>query len=460
MRQTRAKPAGGNLEAAMRATWREMGAAELGRGIEAGDICPVALAEGFLAAAEAHPHRDRIFARMMPQQALDAAMAARSRARAGLRRGPLDGVPVSWKDLFDTTGVATEAGSALLKGRVPDADATVVTRLTRAGMPPLGKTHMTELAFSGLGLNPITNTPPWRHDPDHVPGGSSSGAAASVAWGLAPLGIGSDTGGSVRVPAGWNDLVGLKTTARRVPLTGCVPLAESFDTIGPLARTVEDAALAFSLLDDSPAPDLRGATIAGARLLVLETGALDDLDPAQARAFEAAVDRLAAAGAQIARVQIRAVAEAMEMSGILYAPECYATWRDRIEADPDAMFPPVLARFRAGAAHSADDYIAALFRMNALRAAYARATAGFDVVLLPTNANLPPRIDAVTNDHAFFASENLRTLRNTRIGNLMGLCALTVPTGAPGCGLSLMAPPMQEARLLRLGAGAEVALAG
>jgi aspartyl-tRNA(Asn)/glutamyl-tRNA(Gln) amidotransferase subunit A len=444
----------------MRANWLEMGAAELGRGIEAGDICPVALSEAFLEAAEGHPHRDRIYARLMPQQALDAAVSARSRARAGLRRGPLDGVPVSWKDLFDTAGVRTEAGTALLKGRVPAEDATVVARLTRAGLPPLGKTHMTELAFSGLGLNPVTASPPWRHDPDRVSGGSSSGAAASVAWGLAPLAIGTDTGGSVRVPAGWNDLVGLKTTAGRIPIDGVVPLAASFDTIGPLARTVEDAALAFALLDEGAAPDLRGATLSGARFLVLETGALDDLDPAQERAFEAAVDRLAAAGARIDRAAIPAVAEAMGMAGILYAPECYATWRERIEADPGKMFPPVLARFRAGAEPKADDYQWARDRMLALRADYARATAGFDAVLLPTTANLPPRIDAVTEDHAHFAAENLRTLRNTRIGNMMGGCALTLPSGAPGCGLSLMAPPMDEARLLRVGAAAEPVLAG
>ena len=444
----------------MREHWRWMGAADLGRGIEAGDICPVALTETCLAAAQDHPHRDRIFARMMPRQALDAAMAARTRARTGLRRGPLDGVPISWKDLFDTAGIGTEAGTALLRGRVPQTDAEVVTRLTRAGLPPLGKTHTTELAFSGLGLNPVTATPPWRHDPDRVPGGSSSGAAASIAWGLAPLGIGTDTGGSVRVPAGWNDLVGLKTTSGRVPLAGCVPLAARFDTIGPLARTVEDAALAFGLLDGTPAPDLRGARLNGARFLVLETVALDDLDPTQAAAFEAALDRLGRAGARIDRAAIPAVGAAVEMSGVLYAPECYATWREMIEADPGAMFPPVLARFRAGRDHLAHDFVAAWQRLEDLRVDYARASAGYDAVLLPTTANMPPKIDAVTEDHAYFASENLKTLRNTRISNLMGGCALTLPTGAPGCGLTLMAPPMDEARLLRLGAAAEPVLAG
>ncbi|MCC0075608.1 MAG: amidase [Rhodobacter sp.] len=438
--------------------WRSMSAADLGRGINRGEICPVELAECFLDAIETHPHRDRIYARTMRQPALDAAAAARGRAKLGLRRGLLDGVPVSWKDLFDTAGVATEAGSALLKGRVPERDALVVDRLTLAGMPPLGKTHMTELAFSGLGLNPVTATPPCIHDPDRVAGGSSSGAATSVAWGLAPIGIGSDTGGSVRIPSVWNDLVGLKTTAGRIPLTGVVPLAAKFDTIGPLARTVEDAALSFALLDGTPAPDLKGATLTGTRLLVLETTALDDLEDAPARGFDHALAALAKAGARIDRAQIPAVAEAMDLAGILFTAETYATWGPAIEANPDVVFAPVRARFRAGNVHKAADYVAAWRRLETLRAIYAQTTAGYDAVLIPTSPCLPPRIDALLADHDYFAAINLKTLRNTRIGNLMGLSALTLPTGEPMTGLMLMTPPNAEARLLRLGAAAEAAL--
>ncbi len=442
----------------MSENWRSMSAAALGRGIAAGRICPVELTEAYLEAIDAHPYRDRIYARSMRLQALDTAAAARGRARQGLRRGPLDGVPVSWKDLFDTAGVATEAGSLLLKGRVPVHDAEVVARLTRAGLPPLGKTHMTELAFSGLGLNPVTATPPQIHDPDSVPGGSSSGAAASVAWGLAPLAIGSDTGGSVRVPAAWNDLVGLKTTAGRLPLTGAVPLAEKFDTIGPLAKTVEDAALAFALLDSGPAPDLRGARLQGARLLVLETVALDGLHPAPARGFETALARLARAGARIDHAPVPAVAEAMGLAGVLFTAECYAIWGEAIEAQPDVMFPPVRDRFRSGAGFKAHDYVAAWRRLTALRRDWAAAVAGYDAVLIPSAATVPQKIDALLADPAYFAAENLLTLRNTRIGNLMGLCALTLPTGVAAAGIMLMAGPGEEARLLRLGAAAEAAL--
>ncbi|MEZ5750902.1 MAG: amidase family protein [Paracoccaceae bacterium] len=439
--------------------WRTASAADLGRGIASGEICPVDLTACFLDAIETHPHRDRIYARMMRQQALDVAAAARARARHGLRRGPLDGVPVSWKDLFDTAGVATEAGSALLRGRVPTSDATVVQRLTLAGLPPLGKTHMTELAFSGLGLNPVTNTPPCIHDPDRVAGGSSSGAATSVAWGLAPVAIGSDTGGSVRVPSVWNDLVGLKTTAGRIPLTGVVPLAERFDTIGPLARTVEDAALTFALLDGTPPADLAGASLHGTRLLVLETTALDDLEDAPARGFDHALAALSRAGARIDRAAIPAVAEAMDLAGILFTAETYATWGPTIEANPDVVFAPVRARFRAGNVHKAADYIAAWRRLEVLRATYAAATAGYDAVLIPTAPTLPPLIADLMADHDYFSAINLKTLRNTRIGNLMGLCALTLPTGIPMTGIMLMAKGGDESRLLRLGQAAETALA-
>jgi aspartyl-tRNA(Asn)/glutamyl-tRNA(Gln) amidotransferase subunit A len=229
--------------------WLGMTAAALGRGIADGSIGPVALTEAYLAAIDAHPFRDRIYARVTADRARAEAAAAEARAKAGHRLSPLDGVPISWKDLFDTAGTATEAGSKLLAGRVPEADALVLRNATALGLVCLGKTHMTELAFSGLGYNPMTATPPCVNDHDAVPGGSSSGAAASVAFGLASAGIGSDTGGSVRVPSAWNDLVGLKTTAGRVPLDGVVPLCARFDTVGPLCRSVEDAALMLAALE-------------------------------------------------------------------------------------------------------------------------------------------------------------------------------------------------------------------
>lgn len=438
--------------------WLAMSAGDLGRGIGDGSIHAVELAEAFLEALEQHPDTSRIYARTTPDRARAEAMAAHGRAKAGLRLGLLDGVPLSWKDLFDTANVATEAGSALLQGRTPERDATVLERATRAGLVCLGKTHMSELAFSGLGLNPVTATPPNINDPRAVPGGSSSGAAASVAFGLAPAAIGSDTGGSVRIPSAWNDLVGLKTTHGRLPLTGAVPLCETFDTIGPLCRTVEDCALLLAVMEGGKAPDLAGASLAGVRFAVLETVALDDLRPEPARGFDDALARLTRAGARIERIRFPALAEAMGLSPTLFTGEAWGIWRDTIERAPHKMFPQILDRFRGGAGVSAADYVAGWRRLNALRAEWAAATAGYDAILTPTAPIMPPDAARLLADADYYVTENLLTLRNTRIGNLMNCCALSLPTSEPSCGLQLLAPAMAEPRLLRLGMAAEAAL--
>lgn len=442
----------------MSADWRKATVAELGRGIGAGRIDPRDLVEEFLSAIAEEPLAPRIYARTTPERARAEAAAAAFRAKEGARLGPLDGVPLSWKDLFDTAGVATEAGSPLLSGRVPSQDAEVLKQASRRGLVCLGKTHQTELAFSGLGLNPMTATPPNAHDPALLPGGSSSGAAASVAYGLAPAGIGSDTGGSVRLPAAWNDLVGLKTTHGLLPLTGTVPLCARFDTIGPLTRTVEDAALLLEAMGGGKAPRLAGASLKGARLMVLETVALDEVREGPRQAFEAAVDRLSAAGAIITRRALPWLAETLALNGALFTGEAWATWGERLDAAPEKSYPPVLERFRGGKGISAADYLQAWQKLELYRARYLAETAEFDAVLIPSVPLLPPRAEAVAGDAALFTSENLLALRNTRIGNAMGLCALSLPTGVASCGVMLMGAPRSEARLLRLGAAAEAAL--
>lgn len=439
-------------------SWRRMSAADLGRAIGEGTIDAEALTDAFLAAIAAHSERGRIYARTTESRARSEAAAAAARARAGLRRSPLDGVPVSWKDLFDTAGVVTEAGSRLLEGRVPEVDAEVLANATALGLVCLGKTHMTELAFSGLGLNPVTATPPNAVDPPRAPGGSSSGAAVSVALGLAPVAVGSDTGGSVRLPAAWNDLVGLKTTSGRLSLAGVVPLVTSFDTVGPLARTVEDAALMLAALEGGRPADLRGATLAQARFAVLETVAMDDVRPEPLAGFDRALDAFRAAGARIDRIAAPEVAEAMDLAGALFTAEAWAIWGEAIEARPEVMFAPIRERFASGAAFSAADNIRAWRRLHALRAAWAARTAGYDAVLVPTSPILPPDAARLLADSAYFVAENLLALRNTRIGNLMGLCGLTLPTGVPMTGIQLMAAPGDEGRLLRLGAAAAAAI--
>ncbi|MCV3270217.1 amidase [Roseobacter sinensis] len=439
--------------------WLEMTAADLGRGIAAGEIEPVALTRAYLDAIEGHALKDDIYARVTPERALAEAAAAGARAASGQRLSLLDGVPISWKDLFDTAGIPTEAGSKLLEGRVPVADARVLANATAAGLVCLGKTHMSELAFSGLGYNPNTGTPPCVNDPDAVPGGSSSGAAASVAFGLAAAGIGSDTGGSVRVPSVWNDLVGLKTTSGRLSLEGVVPLALKFDTVGPLCRSVEDAALLMAALEGRQPPDLTGATLQGRRFAVLKTVALDDLREDPMEAFQTALLKFTTAGASVEHIEVPEIQTAMEQASCLYTSEAYGLWRDVIEANPDAMFQEILDRFRLGKTYSGPDYVAAWAALDAARAAYDRATCAYDAVLLPTAAILPPKLARLNTDHDYYVRENLLTLRNTRIGNLMGLCALTLPTGVPSSGVMMMVPPNSEEALLRLGVAAETALA-
>ena len=262
-----------------------------------------------------------------------------------------------------------------------------------------------------------------------------------------------------RIPAAWNDLVGLKTTAERLSLEGVVPLCLKFDTVGPLTRSVEDAALMLALLEGSKAPDLTDASLKGRRFAVLQTIAMDDLRDEPRAGFESAVQRLESAGASIDNIDIPEVADAMDLTGVLYAGEAYGLWRDVIEANPDVMFQAILQRFRAGANYSAPDYVAGCAALEKAKTAYLKATAGYDAILCPTSPILPPNVERLNNDPDYYLTENLLSLRNTRIGNLMGLTALSLPTGVPSCGIMLMSPPNTEEALLRVGAAAEAALA-
>ena len=438
--------------------WLKASAAEQGRAILAGLISPLGQVEAYLDAAARHPYGKRIFARLTPERARAEAIAAHDRARAGLRRGLLDGVAISWKDNIDSASIATEAGSRLLAGRVPERDAAILAGATLDGLVCLGKTHMTELAFSGLGVNPMTATPPNSIDPALAPGGSSSGAAVSVALGLAAAAVGSDTGGSIRVPAAWNGLGGFKPTTGAVQADGVLPLCRHFDVAGPIARTVEDCAELFAVLRGEPAPDLSDASPRGLRLMVLEGVPFDDAREGPVAAFQDAVRRLAAAGARITHAAPPCVAEAMALSPTLFAPEAYGTWRAQIEDAPELMYPPILERFRGGKDVLAADFVAGWQELDRLRSDWQRLVSGFDAVILPTAPILPPEVNRLLTEPDFFARENLLTLRNTRIGNLLGLPAISLPTGHPACGLMLMGRADGDRALLVAAAGAEAAL--
>lgn len=438
--------------------WLALSARDMGQAIEEGRLDPVDLALAHLDDIATKDPDAQIYARTTPERAVAEATAAQDRAKRGLRNGPLDGVPASWKDLFDTAGTATEAGTRLMAGRIPTADAEVLRRATLAGMVCLGKTHLSEIAFSGLGVNPMTATSPNRDFPGHAPGGSSSGAAASLTHHLAPIAIGSDTGGSIRLPAAWNGLVGLKPTHGVLPLDGTVPLAETFDTVGPLARSVADAALAFAALGGD-AVDLGGASLRGVQFAALDTIVMDDLAPEIATAYTDTLDQLGKAGAHITPIQMPALNDAFALAGILYTSDAWAFWGDKIDANPDAMWHHIRDRVRVGGDFAAADYLRAWTQLRTIRAQWRDLVAGYDAVLCPTVPILPPSVDRLLADDDYYRDTNLMALRNTRVGNLMGLCGLSIPTGTPGAGLLINGLPGQEGRILRLGAAVETGLA-
>ncbi len=430
-------------------------ASDLGRMINAKEVSPTEVTKAFLSEMDKSPLTERIYARTTPERALSEAKAATDRAQNGTRIGPLDGVPISWKDLFDTAGTATEAGSKLLDGRTPTADATVLKNATLGGLVCLGKTHMSELAFSGLGVNPITRTPPCVNDLDAAPGGSSSGSATSVAFNLAPASVGSDTGGSVRIPSAWNDLVGLKTTHGLLPTTGSVPLCSKFDTVGPMCRSVEDTANLFAALAGEKPMQLIQSDLKGKRFAICMTATLDDMEPEPKRAFEKNIETLKAAGAIIEELEIPEVAQALPITSCVYTTEAYAHWGETIEDNPSVMFSEIEDRFKLGKGFSGVEYVRSWQKLDALRASYVERIAGYDGVLMPTTCVMPSNIERLETDSDYYVHVNLMALRNTRIANLLGLCAITLPSGTPSCGLMICGKPLQEREILTISAQIE-----
>ena len=443
--------------------WLSRPASDLGREIGARRIDPRDLTEAFLGAIDAHPERDRIYARTTPERARTEAVAAAGRARDERRAGPLDGVPISWKDLYDVAGVGCEGGCRLLAGRVPDNDCTVVQRGARAGTICLGKTHTTELAFSGLGINPITATPPNAIEAALAPGGSSSGAAVSTKLGLAAAGIGSDTGGSVRVPAGWNDLVGLKTTAGLIPTEGVIALCRSYDTVGPLTHTVEDAANLFAILADRPVAEFEDGALGDESLYVAETVVLDDADDGIGAAHEEALSLLSAGGAKIARgpvPEFAGVYQTMAEISPVVPGEAWGEWGDQISANPGTLWPPIEFRFRMGENADPERDAEAREEFDRLSQSIQDRMAGNGLIVLPTAPIFPPDAKRLEDDQDYFTERNLLALRNTRLANLLTLSSITIPTRTPMCGLMVFGPPHAEDRLLRIGQQIERVMQG
>ena len=408
----------------------------------------------------------RAFTRVYEAGALASARAADEIRSAGLARSRLDGVPISIKDLFDVAGETTMAGSVARVGEpVAAADAPVVKRLRAAGAVIVGRTNMTEFAFSGLGINPHYGTPlnAWDRGSARIPGGSSSGAAVSVTDGMAAAAIGSDTGGSVRIPAAFCGLVGFKPTARRVPLGGALPLSSSLDSIGPIAPSVACCAELDAILSGQDVVAPAAATLRGLRLAVPLTVALDGMDAHVAASFQAALSRLAAAGAVVQELEIPAFARlaGINAKGGLTAAEAWWWHRDLIARASAKYDPRVVSRILRGKDISAADYLDVLQARTAWTAEVEAALEGFDALVLPTVPVVAPRIaDIVESDDIYFRTNGL-ILRNPTLINFFDGCALSVPCHAPGTGpvgLMVAGAAMSDRRILSIGLAVEAVM--
>ncbi len=451
----------------MQSVTRSATLATLSADLAAGRSSSRALVEACLARIEDPAGEGRrTFLQVDRQAALAQAQAMDALRAAGAALSPYAGIPISIKDLFDVAGQITRAGSTVLSDRAPAAaDALCVARLRQAGLVLIGRTNMTEFAYSGVGLNPHYGTPlnPWQRSGGHIPGGSSSGAAISVTDAMAHAAIGTDTGGSCRIPAALTGLVGYKPTARRISHQGMVPLSPSLDSIGPIARSVACCAVLDGLLANEPPPDVSDCSLIGQRLALARSVVLEDMDRPVARAYERALGRLSAAGAHLTEIDIHEFADipAINARGTVSAAESFAWHRELLEQRATHYDPRVLSRIRGGAAMSAADYIALLAARRAFIAAVEKHIAPFDALLMPSVPVIAPRLLDLAVDAAYFRI-NALVLRNPSLINFLDGCAISIPVHEPGeppVGLTLACRGGLDRQLLRCAAAAEAAVA-
>ncbi len=452
---------------------------ELAAQIRHGALSPVALTEHYLARIDALDGTLQAFRLVTRERALAAAQAAELALRAGQDLGPLHGIPYSAKDLFDVKGLPTTAGSSLLHDNMAAADAAVTARLAQAGMILLGKTNTVQFAYGGVGINHDHGTPhnPW-HATHYVPGGSSSGSGVAVAAGMAPMALGSDTGGSVRIPASLCGTVGLKTTVGQVSRAGVFPLSWSLDSVGPLTRSVADAALVYQHIQgvDARDPSTQAAQpqdvltglhdgVRGLRLAFAETVFWDEADADVSAAVRACGDVFTDLGAHVERLDFPEAAAALALNprGLVIAAEAYTLHQERLETQLEQYDPIISQRMIQGKQISATDYLNTTRAWDRLRQQVQRRLCDVDALLVPTTMIAArPMAEADASMDAYTAC-NLRYLRNTSIGNILGLCGLSVPCGFTRAGLPIglmiYGKPFHEATVLRIGDAFERATA-
>ncbi len=437
---------------------------EISRLLAGGKVTSRQLVEQSLAAIK-DPQGEgaRTFLSVHEKEALAAADRVDAQRRAGAKLHALAGIPISIKDLFDEAGVVTLGGSKVLVG-TPAAkrDSIVVERLRNTSAVIIGRTNLTEFAFSGLGINPHYGTPRNVFDraAGRIPGGSSSGAAISVTDGMAAGAIGTDTGGSVRIPAALNGLTGFKPTARRVPRDGVLPLSFTLDSVGPIAKTVADCALLDQVLAAETSGIPAAAHLRGLRFAVPKTVFQDNLSPAVASAFTAALGRLSAAGAVIIELPMIELAQAAAVNprGALTSAEAFSWHRQWMKEKADQYDPRVIARIRPGETITAADYIELLQLRDRFIRAINAAASSYDAMLMPTTPDTAPAIAEATKDDESYSRLNGRMLRNPSIVNLFDGCALSVPCHDPGSapvGLMIAGTQNSDRRILSIGLAVE-----
>jgi aspartyl-tRNA(Asn)/glutamyl-tRNA(Gln) amidotransferase subunit A len=404
----------------------------------------------------------RAFIKVHSDQARAMAEAMDALRRTGREPGRYAGIPISLKDLVDIAGEPTPAGSCALADAPPAAaHAPVVQRMLAAGFVLLGRTNMTEFAFSGLGINPHFGTPraPWDRAMGRIPGGSSSGTAVSVSDGMAVAGLGTDTGGSCRIPAAFCGIVGYKPTARRVPITGVLPLAPNLDSVGPLAPSVGCCAVIDAVLAGDMPSLPTPAELNGLRLAVPENVVLDGLDSTVAAAFDHTLRALSRAGARIIRTRFTEfdAIGPVNAKGGFAASEAYA-WHRTLLARKGSLYDPrIRIRIERGERMSAADYIDLINARRQIIASFDASTREFDALIMPTVPIVPPCI-ADLDDEREYNRVNLHILRNTAVGNFLDRCSISLPChreGEPPVGLMLMGETMGDARLFSIAAAVE-----
>ena len=443
---------------------------ELARGLAEGEFCSVDLVDHFAQRIEALDSALNAFRLPLLDEARTQAAAMDAERRAGTSRGMLHGLPYVAKDLFDVAGHPTTAGCPLLADSHACADSHVVAQLNNAGMVLLGKTNTVQFAYGGAGVNSQHGTPhnPW-HATHHLPGGSSSGSGVAVASGMAPMGLGTDTGGSVRIPAALCGITGLKTTVGRISRAGVYPLSWSLDSVGPLCRDVADTGALLDVMNGEDAHDYTThghqrenfaaaqADLTGLRIAFGESAFFDGADAQVVRAVRGAASVFESLGATVSRIEFPEATQALALNprGQVIAAEAYALNRQLIENHFDELDPVVAFRMAKGREITAADYLQTVNEWNALRGRALERFAEVDIVLCPaTMITAKPLADALSSIDRY-AELNLAYLRNTAIGNILNLCGLSVPCGFDDqglpIGLMLYARPFGERNLLRAG---------